>query len=274
MSMVLRVQGLHQHYGDVHALKGVSFELQAGQCVAMIGPNGAGKSTCFACLAGQQIATQGQVFWRDQALSGRPAHDRLALGVARTFQVAQVFEALTVLQNLQLVLQARGGVSVADVLDQCHLDEAMHWVQKMGLDNLGAQALYAPAQNLSYGAKKRLELALALAGLSDPSSGLLLLDEPAAGLSPLERTDMMQRVKRLAAEGTTVLYTEHNMDAVFGVADRVLVLMEGALVAEGSPEEVAAHPLVQERYLGVAFVGSTSLSAKHSPDAQADTRHA
>jgi branched-chain amino acid transport system ATP-binding protein len=274
MSMVLRVQALHQHYGDVHALKGVSFELQAGQCVAMIGPNGAGKSTCFACLAGQQIASQGQVFWRAHALSVRPAHDRLALGVARTFQVAQVFEALTVLQNLQLVLQARRGVSVADVLDQCHLDEAMHWVQKMGLANLGEHALYAPAQNLSYGAKKRLELALALAGLSDPSSGLLLLDEPAAGLSPSERTDMMQRVKRLADEGTTVLYTEHNMDAVFGVADRVLVLMEGALVAEGSPEEVAAHPLVQERYLGAAFVGSTSSSAKHPPAGQGDTRHA
>jgi branched-chain amino acid transport system ATP-binding protein len=224
--------------------------------VALIGPNGAGKSTCFACLAGQQTAKKGQVTWRDQALSGRPAHERLAMGVARTFQVAQVFEALTVLQNLQLVLQAKQGVSVADVLDQCHADEAMGWVYKMGLDNLGAQALHLPAQNLSYGAKKRLELALAMAGLPDPQSGLLLLDEPAAGLSPSERSDMMQGVKALAAEGTTVLYTEHNMDAVFGVADRVLVLMNGRLVAEGLPHEVAANPLVQERYLGASFAES------------------
>jgi branched-chain amino acid transport system ATP-binding protein len=175
------------------------------------------------------------------------------MGVARTFQVAQVFEALTVLQNLQLVLQAKHGVSVADVLDQCHLDEAMGWVHKMGLDNLGSQTLHLPAQNLSYGAKKRLELAMAMAGLPDSKSGLLLLDEPAAGLSPSERSDMMRGVKALAAEGTTVLYTEHNMDAVFGVADRVLVLMNGRLVAEGLPHEVAANPLVQERYLGASF---------------------
>lgn len=253
MSKVLRVQDLHQSYGAVHALVGVSFEVAAGQCVAMIGPNGAGKSTCFACLAGQQTAQKGQVTWRDQALRGRPAHERLAMGVARTFQVAQVFEALTVLQNLQLVLQAKHGVSVADVLDQCHVDEAMGWVHKMGLDNLGAQTLHLPAQNLSYGAKKRLELAMAMAGLPDSKSGLLLLDEPAAGLSPSERSDMMRGVKALAAEGTTVLYTEHNMDAVFGVADRVLVLMNGRLVAEGLPHEVAANPLVQERYLGASF---------------------
>lgn len=256
MSMVLRVQDLHQSYGAVHALVGVSFEVAAGQCVAMIGPNGAGKSTCFACLAGQQTAQKGQVTWRDQALSSRPANERLAMGVARTFQVAQVFEALTVLQNLQLVLQAKQGVSVADVLDQCHLDEAMGWVHKMGLDNLGAQALRSPAQNLSYGAKKRLELAMAMAGLPDSKSGLLLLDEPAAGLSPSERSDMMRGVKALASEGTTVLYTEHNMDAVFGVADRVLVLMNGRLVAEGLPHEVAANPLVQERYLGASFAES------------------
>lgn len=253
MSKVLRVQDLHQSYGAVQALVGVSFEIAAGQCVALIGPNGAGKSTCFACLAGQQTAQKGQVTWRDQTLRGRPANERLAMGVARTFQVAQVFEALTVLQNLQLVLQAKHGVSVADVLDQCHLDEAMGWVHKMGLDNLGAQALHLPAQNLSYGAKKRLELAIAMAGLPDSKSGLLLLDEPAAGLSPSERSDMMRGVKALAAEGTTVLYTEHNMDAVFGVADRVLVLMNGRLVAEGLPHEVAANPLVQERYLGASF---------------------
>jgi branched-chain amino acid transport system ATP-binding protein len=256
MSKVLRVQDLHQSYGAVHALVGVSFEVAAGQCVALIGPNGAGKSTCFACLAGQQTAQKGKVTWRDQSLRGRPTHERLAMGVARTFQVAQVFEALTVLQNLQLVLQAKHGVSVADVLDQCHLDEAMGWVHKMGLDNLGAQALHLPTQNLSYGAKKRLELAMAMAGLPDSKSGLLLLDETAAGLSPSERSDMMRGVKALAAEGTTVLYTEHNMDAVFGVADRVLVLMNGRLVAEGLPHEVAANPLVQERYLGASFVES------------------
>ena len=253
MSPVLMVQDLHQHYGAVHALKGVSFEVSSGECVALIGPNGAGKSTCFACVAGQQLAKQGRVIWRDQSLLKVPAESRRAMGVARTFQVAQVFEALSVFQNLQLALKAASGVSMFDALDQCELNAANEWLQKMGLDDLSQEALHAPAMNLSYGAKKRLELAVAMAGLSDPQTGLLLLDEPAAGLSPTERADMMQRVKSLAKQGTTVLYTEHNMDAVFGVADRVLVLMEGQLVAQGLPHEVAVNALVRERYLGVSL---------------------
>ncbi len=253
MRPVLEVQDLHQHYGAVHALKGVSFQVMAGECVALIGPNGAGKSTCFACLAGQQHAKKGSVTWRDQSLLHVPAESRRAMGVARTFQVAQVFEALSVFQNLQLALKAASGVSMFDTLDQCEVNAATAWLQKMGLDDLSQEALHAPAMNLSYGAKKRLELAVAMAGLNDPQTGLLLLDEPAAGLSPSERADMMQRVKSLAKQGTTVLYTEHNMDAVFGVADRVLVLMEGQLVAQGLPHEVAANALVRERYLGASL---------------------
>jgi branched-chain amino acid transport system ATP-binding protein len=253
MSPVLIVQNLHQHYGGVHALKGIDFELLAGECVALIGPNGAGKSTCFACLAGQQNPKQGKVIWRNQSLMNLPAESRRAMGVARTFQVAQVFEALSVLQNLQLVLKASSGVSMWDNLSQCELDGASQWLAQMGLDDLGREALQAPAMHLSYGAKKRLELALAMAGLEEPKTGLLLLDEPAAGLSPTERADMMARVKALASQGTTVLYTEHNMDAVFGVADRVLVLMEGQLVAQGLPHEVAANVLVRERYLGASL---------------------
>ena len=253
MRPVLEVQDLHQHYGAVHALKGVSFQVLAGECVALIGPNGAGKSTCFACLAGQQLAKQGSVTWRDQNLMHVPAESRRGMGVARTFQVAQVFEALSVFQNLQLALKAASGVSMFDSLDQCEVNTAKAWLQKMGLEDLSHEALHAPAMNLSYGAKKRLELAVAMAGLNDPQTGLLLLDEPAAGLSPTERADMMQRVKSLAKQGTTVLYTEHNMDAVFGVADRVLVLMEGQLVAQGLPHEVAANALVRERYLGASL---------------------
>lgn len=253
MSAALLVHDLHQHYGAVHALKGVSFEVAAGECVALIGPNGAGKSSCFACLAGQQPAKQGQVVWREQSLLKVPAEGRRALGVARTFQVAQVFEALSVFQNLQLAFKAVSGVSMFDSLDRCESDKARNWWMQMGLDDLSPEALHSPAMNLSYGAKKRLELAVAMAGLHEPRSGLLLLDEPAAGLSPTERADMMQRVKSLAKAGTTVLYTEHNMDAVFGVADRVMVLMEGSLVAQGKPLDVAANAMVRERYLGASL---------------------
>jgi branched-chain amino acid transport system ATP-binding protein len=231
----------------------VSFSLQAGECVALIGPNGAGKSTCFACLAGQQKALAGSLVWRGHDLQQSTVEKRTRLGVARTFQVAQVFEALTVLQNLQLVLQISSGVSMRDLLDECLLDEARYWISQAGLNVLGEEMLQSPAARLSYGGKKRLELAMAMAGLSDASQGLMLLDEPAAGLAPEERADMMARVKRMTHLGTTVLYTEHNMDAVFGVADRVLVLMEGQLLAQGLPEDMAAHPEVRERYLGTSF---------------------
>ena len=254
MSPVLQVQNLSQNYGGVQALKAVNFELKVGQCVAMIGPNGAGKSTCFACLAGQQKPAEGEIRWRGKVLANLPPHVRKQGVVARTFQVAQVFEALTVLQNLQLVLKASVGVSVFDSLDRCFVKEAHEWADKMALNEGGSKTLDAPASDLSYGGKKRLELAMAMAGLPDAQAGLLLLDEPTAGLSPSERADMMLRVKALALQGTTVLYTEHNMDAVFGVADWVLVLIGGQLVAQGLPHEVAAHPLVREKYLGQSFV--------------------
>ena len=253
MTSVLTVQNLQHHYAGVHALKGVDFELVQGECVALIGPNGAGKSTCFACLAGQQVAAQGKVFWRQQDLSKVPVSERRALGIARTFQVAQVFEALTVQQNLQLVRKAAQGVTALDVLDNFEQGPADHWRHVMGMQDWSPSALHASAAQLSYGNKKRLELAMAIEGLPQADQGLLLLDEPAAGLSPQERQDMMARVRQLTSQGTTVLYTEHNMDAVFGVADRVLVLMEGRLVAQGSPKDIANHPVVRERYLGANF---------------------
>jgi len=249
--MSLRVQDLLRHYGGVKALDGVSFEVASGQCVALIGPNGAGKSTCFACLAGQQTPGAGRVFWLGRDVTALPPAQRQALGMARTFQVAQTFEALTVLQNLQLVL-ARQRLSWWDRLAGRECGAAMQALAQVGLTDL-ADAVVA---DLPYGAKKRLELAMALAGLpesSDKGERLLLLDEPAAGLAPAERAAMMALVRQVAAQGVTVLYTEHNMDAVFGVADRVLVLMQGRLVADGTPEAVAQNPLVRERYLGRDF---------------------
>ena len=249
--MSLCVQDLLRHYGGVKALDGVSFEVASGQCVALIGPNGAGKSTCFACLAGQQTPGAGRVFWHGRDVTALAPAQRQSLGMARTFQVAQTFEALTVLQNLQLV-RSRQRLSWWDRLAGRECGAAMQALAQVGLTEL-ADAVVA---DLPYGAKKRLELALALAGLpesSDKGERLLLLDEPAAGLAPAERADMMALVRQVAAQGVTVLYTEHNMDAVFGVADRVLVLMQGRLVADGTPEVVAQNPLVRERYLGQDF---------------------
>lgn len=258
--MTLQVTHLVKHFGGVKALDGVSFGVQPGECVALIGPNGAGKSTCFACIAGQLAASSGAVAWAGQALAGRSPAQRLRLGVARTFQVAQTFEALTALQNVQLLLAAPQGLHGWNTLANSQVDAALALLERVGLRE---QAL-RDALVLPYGAKKRLELALALAGLqtatqarsasgSQTAPALLLLDEPAAGLAPAERAELMALVRSLAVGGMAVLYTEHNMDAVFGVADRVLVLMDGVLVAQGSPHEVAGHPLVRSRYLGQSF---------------------
>jgi branched-chain amino acid transport system ATP-binding protein len=249
----LRVRGLAKHFGGVRALDGVDFDVASGQCVALIGPNGAGKSTCFACLAGQQIPTAGEVLWQGQSLVGKPPAERQRLGVARTFQVAQTFEALTVLQNIQLVLRDAAPLAWWDRLNQRQPEQALQLAAQVGLQ---AQA-HATVADLPYGDKKRLELAMALAGLpragTESRPALLLLDEPAAGLALAERADMMALVRQVAAQGVTVLYTEHNMDAVFGVADRVLVLMQGRLVADGLPEAVAQDPQVLLHYLGADF---------------------
>ena len=253
--MSLHVTDLHKSFGGVQALQGVSFTVQPGECVALIGPNGAGKSTAFACIAGQQVADAGQITWRGQRVEALSPAQRLRAGIARTFQVAQTFEALTVLQNLQLLAQGAGTPRAWDVLDAQQRELAFAALAQVGLQ--GSE--HTLAGDLPYGARKRLELAMAILGLPDAGpgarGGLLLLDEPAAGLAAEERHATMELVRRLAAAGQmAVLYTEHNMDAVFGVADRVLVLMRGALVAQGSPAEVANNPLVQQGYLGQSGV--------------------
>ncbi|MEI8030317.1 MAG: ATP-binding cassette domain-containing protein [Comamonadaceae bacterium] len=268
--MTLQVRNLVKLFDGVPAVRDVSFEIGVGECVALIGPNGAGKSTTFACIAGQQSPSLGEVLWAGKRIDCLSPAQRLRLGVARTFQVAQTFEALTVLQNVQLLLQAPLGLAAWKVLDHVQIEAARALLDRVGLQNLAA----ADVRSLPYGAKKRLELALALAGIraAQPDSGarLLLLDEPAAGLAGNERASLMALVKSLANEvhhktgandfggGVAVLYTEHNMDAVFGVADRVLVLIEGQLVAQGSASEVAQNELVRTRYLGRA--GHAALS--------------
>ncbi|MEO6018531.1 MAG: ABC transporter ATP-binding protein [Polaromonas sp.] len=245
---MLQVTDLVKHFGGIKAVDGVSFEVSAGECVALIGPNGAGKSTCFACIAGQYVPTGGTVSWNGRVLNKLSPASRLQHGVGRTFQVAQVFEALTVLQNVQLAaqsnrgLQAHSGISAFRRLDAQSPDEALALLAQVGLQSLAGHEVLS----LPYGAKKRLELAIALAA----RPRLLLLDEPAAGLAEDERGQLMQLVKSLAQQGMAVLYTEHNMDAVATVADRVLVLIEGRIAAQGSFAQVSADSDVRARYLG------------------------
>ncbi len=258
----LEVRGLVKHFGGVQAVRDVSFSAQPGECVALIGPNGAGKSTTFACIAGQHAPSGGQLLWQGEVLNHLPPAQRLQRGIARTFQVAQTFEALTVLQNVQLLLPGACALSPLQRLDRQPQESARALLSRVGLREQAA----VDARSLPYGAKKRLELAMALAGLEPGPwawqghrpAGLLLLDEPAAGLAPSERAALMQLVRSLTRDTAgharlAVLYTEHNMDAVFGVADRVLVLMQGRIAASGSAEAVVANELVRTHYLGRSF---------------------
>ena len=272
---MLEVDALEKSYAGVQAVRGVSFSVAPGECVALIGPNGAGKSTTFACIAGQLKASTGSVRWCGNRLDLLNPEKRVALGVARTFQVAQVFEALTVWQNLALVAPRKYPFSPLRRLQPSPFIESPAEAQvDRVLTAIGLSARAATlAGELPYGDRKRLELGIALAGIdalgaTQAGPKLLLLDEPAAGLAAPERQELMQLVRSLANRGSTVqpntterlhnaaqgniavLFTEHNMDAVFGVADRILVLVEGQIIAQGRPDFIAQHPLVQQRYLG------------------------
>ena len=240
---LLRVQGVHKHFGGLHAVDGVSFELAAGEFAALIGPNGAGKSTLFALIAGQQRVDAGRVLFSDFDVSRLEPTRRARRGIGRTFQTATTFPSMTVQQNIQLALSARAGGhgNPWRPLWRQEVVPARALLAQVGLDAQATQA----AADLPYADVKRLELAIALAG----APTLLLMDEPTAGMAPGERLALMDLVRGIAAERRlTVLFTEHSMDVVFGYARRLLVMSRGVLIADGAPEAVRADPAVQAAY--------------------------
>jgi branched-chain amino acid transport system ATP-binding protein len=214
----------------------------------MIGPNGAGKSTLFNMLTGQLVCDRGRILFRGERIDGAPPHQIWRRGISRTFQVPAVFRSLSVRENVQTALLSRREMSGSLVAKAAGLfaPEAEAVLAQVGL--LG----YADdgCGTLSLGDLKRIELALALA--SEPA--LLLLDEPTAGMSSEERAELMETVVRIVRErNLTVLFTEHDMDVVFGTATRILVLHQGRVLAEGAPAEVRRNPEVQRVYLGGAL---------------------
>jgi branched-chain amino acid transport system ATP-binding protein len=247
---MLRVEALSKAFGGVRAVEGVSFDLAAGERLALIGPNGAGKSTCFNMLNGQLRPDAGRVLLAgDDVTRLRPA-EKFRAGVGRTFQITATFASMTACENVQVAL-----LSFARALwhpfrraSVAHRAAALALLDRVGLAHEADRA----AGVLAYGDLKRLELAVALA--SRPR--LLLMDEPTAGMAPAEREAMMALVSSIVADqGISVLFTEHDMDVVFGHADRVLVLNFGTLIFEGRPGAARADARVREVYLGT---GSTS----------------
>lgn len=242
---LLTAEGLTKRFGGVLAAKDVTFALNAGEMLAIIGPNGAGKSTTFNMVGGQLKPDGGRVALAGQEVTGMPPREVCRLGVGRTFQVAQTFLSFTVLGNVQMALIAHHGQTRKLLADAAamHRDAALALLDRVGM---AAQA-DRPVGELAYGDVKRVELAIALAA----APRLLLMDEPTAGMAPAERAALMALVAGIArSEGIGVLFTEHDMDAVFAHADRILVLVRGEIIARGTPEEVRADPEVQRVYLG------------------------
>ncbi|MCW2237488.1 ABC transporter ATP-binding protein [Azospirillum canadense] len=242
---LLVVENLQRAFGGVKAVRGVSFALAAGEVLALIGPNGAGKSTCFNLLNGQLRPDAGTVRLDGVDLVGLPPRRIWRLGVGRTFQITATFASMTVAENVQMVFLSRAHrlLGLWTPAAGAFRDEALALLDRVGM---AAQA-DRPCGVLAYGDLKRVELAMALAG--DPK--ILLMDEPTAGMAPGERQDLMALTSSLVRErGLAVLFTEHDMDVVFGHATRIIVLDRGQLIAEGPPDAVRADPRVQAVYLG------------------------
>ncbi|MFZ1986260.1 MAG: ABC transporter ATP-binding protein [Desulfatitalea sp.] len=249
--MNLRVEAISQHFGGLQALLDVSFAVTPGTIHGLIGPNGAGKTTLINILAGLQPPSAGQVYYQGEALHRLRAHQVAALGVARTFQNIRLFPAMTCLENVQAAQHLIAGRPLlprllrlpSAILEDRDLEAKAHaTLLRVGLDAKAALL----AKNLSYGERRRLEIARALAG--NPS--LLLLDEPVAGMRRSEAAQVADLVRSLAAGGMTVLLIEHNMAFVMGLCSSITVLNFGQVITTGRPEEVRGHREVIEAYLG------------------------
>jgi branched-chain amino acid transport system ATP-binding protein len=242
---ILKVEHLNKSFGGLQATCDVNYEMQAGELSAIIGPNGAGKSTFFNLLTGYHKADSGKVFFKGKEITNHPPHRIARLGIARAFQVSNIYLALTTYENVRqaILSQQRKTLNFLTPAHRLAKEETLELLDVTGL----VQHADRVAGNLSQGDKKRLELAIALG--SKPE--LLFLDEPTAGMSGEETHETMKLVKRLNQKmEVTILFTEHDMSVVFGYARRLTVLHQGSIIAEGSPEEVRSNEMAQKIYLG------------------------
>ena len=242
---VLIVEDLSRNFGGVQAVKDVNLAVPAGQMRAVIGPNGAGKSTFFNLLTGYIPCNSGRILFRGKDVTGLPPHSLCRLGLGRTFQINSIFASATVLENVQVALLShrRRIWNMWAAADKLLVREAEELLTTLGLEDRAEKL----GSELSYGDRRRLEVALALA--CEPQ--LLLLDEPTAGMSIPDKPGMVELIRKVSRErGVTVILIEHDMDIVFSVADEITVLHQGAVVAQGTPQEIKSNEQVQKIYLG------------------------
>jgi branched-chain amino acid transport system ATP-binding protein len=248
---LLDVQDLVMSFGGLRALNRVGFSVDEGQIVSLIGPNGAGKTTVFNLLTGIYLPVSGRALFRERNILGEKSWKIAQLGISRTFQNIRLFASLTAVENVRIGLTSRVKYSVLAALSGspgCRRVEdrlenrAREILSLVGLENRGD----TNSANLTYGQQRRLELARALA--LDPK--LLLLDEPSAGMPPMETSELMETIRGFRDQGITILLVEHDMKMVMGISDQVVVLDNGIKIAEGAPEEIKADPAVIKAYLG------------------------
>ena len=243
---LLRTEKLCRSYGSLMAVDGVDMEVRQGELRSIIGPNGAGKTTFFRLISGEVMPTSGRIWFRGREVTGLPQHVVARLGIGKSYQITNVFPHLSVLENVRVAVQGYARSfdfwSRADRLTDVG-ERATALLRTMGL----VGKAHHLAAHLSHGEKRHLELAIALA--SDPV--LLLLDEPTAGMSPEETDETIVLIRELAAARTIVL-VEHKMKLVMRISDRITVLHQGQVLADGTPEEIRANGLVQRTYLGAS----------------------
>ncbi|MFO7496763.1 MAG: ABC transporter ATP-binding protein [Desulfobacterales bacterium] len=244
---LLEVQNLSHHFGKFQVLSRISLEIPAGALTALIGPNGAGKTTFYNLISGRFTPSEGRVVFNGRDITGLPAHRVATLGLVRSFQITNIFPALSVLDNVAvpLLLLHRRGANFWRPLtgEKAVYRQAAQQLERVGL----AAAAHRPARELAYGDKRLVEMAIVLA--RDPK--LVLLDEPTAGMNPEETDRMIRLIKTLAdTSGTTFCLTEHDMKVVFAVASQIAVLHQGQLLAWGPPEKIRSDPKVRRAYLG------------------------
>ena len=244
---MLRVQALQKSFGDFKAVNGAHLTAEKGQLVAVIGPNGAGKTTLFNLITGQLQSDGGSIVFNDENINKLPPYKICRKGIARSFQIANVFPRLPVFRNVQVSVLSQQKLSnkLFHPASQMALEETSRILESVGL----LDKKFDVAGSLSHGDKRTLEIAIALG--NEPE--LLILDEPTAGMSPEETTATMSLIQTLAdKQGLTILFCEHDMEVVFNVAQSIMVMQQGYTIIQGTPEEIRQNSEVQKAYLGGA----------------------
>jgi branched-chain amino acid transport system ATP-binding protein len=249
---ILTLEDVTIRFGGLTAVSKVSLTIESGEILALIGPNGAGKSTIFNLITGLYKASEGRIYFEDRDITSKKTYHIAGLGIARTFQTIHLFNELSVLDNVLIGAHTRGKMDLGGALlgltpwVRREEKQLKDWaVQCLEMVNL-ADKQEEMAKNLSYGEQRRLEIARALA--LKPT--LLLLDEPAAGMNPNEKKDLMQLIKSIRNLGNTIFLVEHDMKFVMGISDRIVVLDYGSKIAEGPPDQIRKDNRVIEAYLG------------------------